>query len=120
QGEWVKVAVKDQYTPSDPAGYPGWMPAVQLTEHADLLAYADCPFLVIKSSKASLYVEPSDEQAFIELSFNTRLPVLGISGDWIQTITPEGGQVWVSSEDVHVYRTTDEIPKPTGSELVET
>ena len=34
QGAWAHVVVPDQPTPLDPAGYPGWIPLLQLTFRA--------------------------------------------------------------------------------------
>lgn len=118
RGEWVKVAVPDQYTPAHEAGYPGWMPAVQLSDSAELRNYSHCPFLVVKGKTASLYEQPEIGDPLLEISFNTRLPVLQVDGDWVEAATPDGQRAWLAADTVVVYETAGNMPRPTGDELV--
>lgn len=113
-GAWVKVVVHDQPTPRDPRGYPGWMPSVQLTDKA----LADGKFAQVKSATTWLYDDSGLGKKFMEISYCTRLPVVDASTTAVKVSTPTDGDKWVATSDVDVYATADDIPKPSGADLV--
>ncbi|WP_176560116.1 C40 family peptidase [Brevibacillus dissolubilis] len=78
QGEWVKVAVPEQPSIKGKRGYPGWMPKVQLTELTDVALFTASEHLVQVARPTAFLYEAKDETAKgIELSYLTRLPLIG-------------------------------------------
>jgi cell wall-associated NlpC family hydrolase len=122
-GDWVEIAVPGQPTPKDPRGYPGWVPAAQLTESRWYAAQqAHQPFAQVDGSPTAwLYRDAGLRDRALEISFDTRLPVLGRDPrrDAVQVATPDGAR-WIDARLVSVYRSTADIPRPTGADLVRT
>jgi gamma-D-glutamyl-L-lysine dipeptidyl-peptidase len=54
----------------------------------------------------------------MQISANTRLPVLARAGQAILVATPDGGAKWLSARDATVYRSASDVPYPTGADLV--
>jgi cell wall-associated NlpC family hydrolase len=120
-GDWVEIAVPGQPTPKDPRGYPGWVPAAQLTHsRAYAAAQAHRPFAQVDGAPSAwLYRDKRLSRRALEISFNTRLPVLGRHRDAVHVATPDGPR-WIAARMVSVYRSTAELPRPTGADLVRT
>ncbi len=86
-GDWVRVVVLRQPTSLDPRGYPGWLPSTQLTTVGPAAgARGDA---VVNQPSASLQI---DDGRKLEVSFNTRLPVIGVTEDQV-TVSVPGGRV---------------------------
>ncbi|WP_396193585.1 NlpC/P60 family protein [Fictibacillus barbaricus] len=118
EGDWVKVAVYGQPTPRNELGYPGWMPVSQLTT-SDRFEHLDGkPFALIKSPTAWLSKTPNGKKKDLELSYNTKLPVLIKLHHSIAVLTPEGKVRWLDTKDAAVYKSESEIPGATGEQLV--
>jgi cell wall-associated NlpC family hydrolase/L,D-peptidoglycan transpeptidase YkuD (ErfK/YbiS/YcfS/YnhG family) len=116
RGSWTRVAVVDQPTPIDRVGYPGWVPTKQLTSSASFGGLLAGRVAVVAVPTAML--RRASRQ--LEVSFGTRLPVLGVSAGGVQVATP-GGQVAVlPRSSVEVTRSAAATPVPTGQELVAT
>ncbi|HEX3590065.1 MAG TPA: NlpC/P60 family protein [Pseudonocardiaceae bacterium] len=121
QGDWAEVAVPGQPTPKNPLGYPGWLPRAQLDASAPAFAALrhSRPFaLVDRAATVWLYDDPRLTHRDLRLSVNTRLPVLARTGPAILVATPDAGPKWLSTQDATVYRSDQDIPYPTGAELV--
>jgi cell wall-associated NlpC family hydrolase len=56
----------------------------------------------------------------MELSADTRLPVLARVGSMVLVATPDRGDRWLPARDVRVYGKASDIPRPTGADLVRT
>ena len=119
-GDWVHVVVPGQPTPRDARGYPGWMPKAQLTTGTAYSHFTSRPFAMVTSNTAWLYDDPGRTRKFMELSFNTRLPVLAQAGPGVLVQTPSDGPKWFAPSDVSVYASPADIPRPTGEDLVDT
>jgi cell wall-associated NlpC family hydrolase len=119
-GDWVKVVVPGQPTPRHALGYPGWMPKAQLTAGTAFPHFDQRPFALVTSSTTWLYDDIFRKRPAMELSFNTRLPVVAELGRSILVATPSDGLKWLANEDVSVYSSPDDIPTPTGADLVRT
>jgi gamma-D-glutamyl-L-lysine dipeptidyl-peptidase len=119
-GDWVHVVVHGQPTPRDPRGYPGWLPAVQLTTDGAFRRLQDRPFALVESPTTWLYGDVARHRRISELSLDTRLPVLARTAGSVLVATPEGGHGWLAAKDTHVYRAAADIPRPTGADLVAT
>lgn len=116
RGAWSEVAAIGQPTPKNRLGYPGWVPTTQLV--------ADASFGEQLTGRVAVVTVPTtilrDRPHSLELSFGTRLPVVGAAGREVRVASP-GGQVGaLSSSAVHVYSSAVGIPPPTGPELVDT
>ncbi|MFM1652215.1 NlpC/P60 family protein [Brevibacillus sp. B_LB10_24] len=120
RGDWIKVAAEGQPTPKSTLGYPGWVPKVQLTDNHRLDEFSDRPFAIVTSPTAWLYDGNAMNHKFMEVSYNTRLPVQKEMGDKVMLITPNSGNKWVSKADVAIYQSESDIPAPTGADLVNT
>ncbi|WP_110929164.1 C40 family peptidase [Bacillus massiliglaciei] len=120
KGDWVKVAAANQPTPRNSEGYPGWMPKKQLVYNRGFGQKLDRNFAIVTSPSAWLYKDQKQKKRFLELSFDTRLPVLQQKKDAIQVMTPGAGAKWISKMDASVYKNEDQIPVPAGETIVET
>jgi cell wall-associated NlpC family hydrolase len=88
QGNWVRVAVRDEPDPQDSYGYPGWLPVSQLTT-----GYVESgSSLTVLARTAVLHL---NNRRRIVLSYGTRLPVSSqdLQGNWVVR-TPDGSG-WV-------------------------
>ena len=47
----------------------------------------------------------------MEVSYNTRLPVVSQKGGATLIATPTDGEKWVASEEIAVFQTEQDIPK---------
>jgi cell wall-associated NlpC family hydrolase len=121
QGDWVRVAVAGQPTPRDPYGYPGWVPARQLTAGTAFGALRGTrPFAMVTAATAWLSTDPAGRHHEMELSADTRLPVLARTGSAVLVATPDRGGRWLPARDVSVYDRAADIPRPNGTDLVRT
>ncbi len=107
-GDWARVVVTGQASRLDPAGYPGWMPVAQL--RAGELPSAPNTAVVTSASTTLRAGDP------LELSYNTRLPVLSTSAEEVTVALPTGSRGRLAAGDVAV---SGPGPRPvTGEELV--
>ncbi|MFB7501108.1 NlpC/P60 family protein [Streptomyces sp. NPDC056161] len=120
QGAWAEVAVPGQSSPKNPLGYPGWVPKAQLTGDPGFAATAaKRPFALVHDTTAAwLYDDRGLHSKSLRLSNNTRLPELARAGDAVLVNTPAHGAKWVSAKDVDVYDGEQDVPYPTGADLV--
>lgn len=123
QPGWYEVAVPGQPTPKNPLGYPGWVPADQVSfdgGHDRFGALqAHHPFaLVDTSAMTTLYRDPDLSHGLMQISYDTRLPVVGHRGQAIEVATPGGGAAWLPARAVSVYTSQSAIPTPTSAQLV--
>jgi cell wall-associated NlpC family hydrolase len=95
EGPWVRVTVPAQPTPLDERGYPVWIPARQLT--TEPLAPAQDVATVIAST-AWLLKDGGGRE--MEVSFGTRLPVLGAGPQRVEVGLPGGMRRWIGSDAV--------------------
>lgn len=116
KGDWVRVAVPDQANPEEPRGYPGWLPVWQLafdpTYEAALAAGRDAAregekaagpggggggsgagggIAAVRTLTTWLHHAPDADARFLEISFETRLPVVAVEGDWVAVAVPAAG-----------------------------
>jgi cell wall-associated NlpC family hydrolase len=120
EGNWLHVAVDGQPTPRNELGYPGWVPAVQISTDSDFGRYAGRPFALVTATTTGLYADGGLRHELFDVSLDTRLPVLARNAHAIRVAKPDGGAAWLSNKAAHVYASTADIPKPTGADLVAT
>ncbi|HEX2119802.1 MAG TPA: C40 family peptidase [Acidimicrobiales bacterium] len=114
RGDWARVAVTGQPSSLDPEGYPGWIPTVQLRA-------GDPPdtgrTAVVTRPQAALRHADDPSRTLLELSFNTRLPVVAAGGGPDVTVAlPNGGRGLLTAAEVDV--STGGPRSATGPELV--
>ncbi len=118
RGPWARVAVAGQPTPRNSRGYPGWLPAAQLTSGR---ASQSETYAVIARRTAWLHETGPAPARDVELAFNTRLPVVSDDeAEWVTVSTNNGDPRLVRRSSVRLYRSGESIPRPTGRELVAT
>ncbi|QNN52483.1 C40 family peptidase [Nocardioides mesophilus] len=84
---WAKVVVRDQPTPKDSRGYPGWVPTRQLTARPR----PSTPKVVTVTQRTTwLRSDSAAATPLVEISFGTVLPVAGTAGDTVRVVTPLG------------------------------
>ncbi|RAL21907.1 peptidase P60 [Thermoflavimicrobium daqui] len=120
KGDWVKVVVHGQPTPRDSRGYPGWMPARQLTYNKQFALKEKGPFVLVTQTTANLYKKPNFKDTWMEISYNTRLPLVAVTSKAYSVLLPNGKIGWIKKGDGKEYRSVKDIPKPKGEDLVKT
>ena len=120
QGDWDEVVVLGQPTPNNALGYPGWIPKAQLTTNPVYGALKDhAPFaLADRGITTWLYRDSALSDRDLEISTNTRLPVLIRTDKAVVVATPDRGAKWLDARTVAVYEKPTDIPHPTGADLV--
>lgn len=86
-GDWARVVVPGQPSSLDARGYPGWMPADQLTTIGPSPGPGGRGEAVVTLRSAPL---TTDDGRRVEVSFNTRLPVTGLDGAEVAVSLPGG------------------------------
>jgi len=116
RGAWTRVAVLDQPTPLNRAGYPGWVPTRQLRADpgfgrrlAGLVAVVTQPTARLRLAHSSLQV-----------SFGTRLPVLADADGEVRVATPSRASAQLPATAVRVSGSGLDVAIPTGGQIVAT
>jgi cell wall-associated NlpC family hydrolase len=120
QGDWDEVVVPGQPTPKNALGYPGWIPKAQLATDAGYGALKDHASFALadRGITAWLYRDPGLADHDLEISANTRLPVLDRTDTAIRVATPDRGPRWLDARTVVVYEKPTETSHPNGADLV--
>ena len=100
-GRYAKVVAPDQPTPLDARGYPGWLPLAQLTASPPVTASR---VATVVSRTAWLLTDTADGRRAVEVSFGTRLPVVGAVEGEVRVGLPGGRVLRVPATDVSVTR----------------
>lgn len=114
RGRWARVVVTDQPTPRDRRGYPGWVPSAQLVASRRFGNLLSGRVAIVERPTAWLRVRSRR----IELSYGTRLPVLGVAGPEVLVATPGGAVGRIARVATAVYPSRARIPGPTGAAIV--
>jgi gamma-D-glutamyl-L-lysine dipeptidyl-peptidase len=118
RGRWSYVVVAGQPTQLDPRGYPGWLPTRQLTGNLSLLdLLRSHPVAVVTASTAWLR-DPATLRRRIQVSYATRLPIVGRAGESDVVATPDGGRLAIRTNKVAEYPTLGAIQPSGGRALV--
>jgi hypothetical protein len=115
---WIRIAVPSQPTPRDGRGYPGWVPARQLTATAPASAHVTA---VVRSPTAWLWSAwassgPAGSRV-MEVSYATALPVARTATHYVVVTLIGGRQVAIRRSWV-VLHTAGTSWNPTGPKLV--
>lgn len=117
---WYEIAVPGQLTKKNGLGYPGWVPAGQVGfggVYGHLQKTKDFA-QVERAATVALYRDPLLRRKVMDLSYATRLPVVGSYGRAIQVLLPSGRLGFLLKEDAEIYESVEEIPYPSGEDLV--
>lgn len=96
-GEWLRVAAAEQATGRDGRGYPGWLPAVQVSDNGIFPAeMASLPPAAVTATRTFLYADAAGREPLAELSWQTRLPLLAAEGAMLKVRRPDGAVGYVS------------------------
>jgi gamma-D-glutamyl-L-lysine dipeptidyl-peptidase len=119
QGDWDEVRVPGQPTPKDSVGYPGWIPKAQLRTDTGYGALTDHASFALADRGITtwLYRDSGLSDRDLEISTNTRLPVLSRTDKAVQVATPDRGPRWLDARTVAVYEKPTDIPHSTGADL---
>lgn len=98
-GDWARVVVTGQSSSLDPNGYPGWIPTVQL-RGGEPPAIPRSAVVTRPSTALRDVADPS--RRLLDLSYNTRLPVLDDRGGQVTVALPTGGRGLLAASDVDV------------------
>ncbi|HET8768969.1 MAG TPA: NlpC/P60 family protein [Pedococcus sp.] len=114
-GSWASVLAPDQPTPKDARGYPGWVPVRQLSAVAPR---SGTQAATVVARTAWLRGDTAAAARVVEVSFGTRLPVLGTAGGLVRVALP-GGVVRRVDPTAVVRTSTDGRALPaTGASVV--
>ena len=116
RGAWSRVVVPGQPTPRDARGYPGWVPSRQLTSSPTLAGLARAPVAVVTARTA--WLRTSSGRPALQVSYGTRLLVVGTTGREVRVATPHGSVLTFRRSAVSVYPSPGAIPRPAGSAVV--
>lgn len=118
QGDWLQIAVNDQSTPKNSSGYPGWVPSSHILEHNSY--YETCSIAIIDVKTTALFDDPQLDNKYMDLSFNTRLPIIEENERWVKVHTPTNGFKYLDKKSIQIYENVQSIPKPTQVDIVKT
>jgi len=101
-GKWSHVVVPSQPTPRDRRGYPGWIPTGRLTsrspESTPSFAIVTSPTLWVRSSSSAV-----TSHLVMELSYDTRLPVVHSGPSLIEVSLLDGRRGYVLRKNVTLH-----------------
>lgn len=103
QGDWLKVIALEQATSQDRRGYPGWLPAAQVSaSDTFLLEQADLPLAAVSAATTGIYGSPAPHALIGTASYQTRLPLLHADEAFFMVRLPDGGTGYLSLQDAAV------------------
>jgi cell wall-associated NlpC family hydrolase len=113
--EWVKVIIPDQPSSKDNAGYPGWIPACQVSPSTHMAIEKARSTAAVTLPTTFLY--SSEKKKGQEISFQTYLPVIDYNKNWITVSTPHGVQC-LKREDAAILEKQENV-KASGQDIIQ-
>ncbi len=114
---WAKVVVPSQPSQHDPRGYPGWVPRRQLTATPPT---PSARVATVTRRTAWLRGDRPGARRLLQVSFGTRLPVVGRTAKAMRVAMPDGTVRRVGRPAVAVHRRTEPAVEATRGSLVRT
>ncbi|MYL70749.1 peptidase [Halobacillus litoralis] len=114
EADWAKVVVPSQASKKDKRGYPGYIPVSQLVKPKEADWHSE-KWAVVHKKQAWLY--NGAEEALMEVSYLTSLPVIEENDTLVKVLYPDGVGYFVS-EDVLVQKKEDKKAKGSGKDLI--
>ncbi|WP_227394680.1 C40 family peptidase [Jeotgalibacillus aurantiacus] len=99
---WSHVLVPSQASKKNEAGYPGWIPSVQLTDVSEEDAEREPDQLLAMVTAEFADLKNENGEQLLPLVYTTILPVLD-EGERIEVHTPHGSG-FLKPDDVELYR----------------
>ena len=91
----------EQPTDRNKLGYPGWIPAVQISQNTAFIeAQSARPLVTVVAKKIDLYLDPGCKTVAGQLSYQTKLPLLQETVNTITVLLPNGGTGYLPREAV--------------------
>ena len=115
QGNWMRVALNDQYVPYSKGGYPGWVSKRHITSTTK--NYDDCSIAIVTAKKTTL-LNTDQKTNYLEISYATILPVIKEDNQFYHVQTPSAGMKLLKKSDAKTYKNYSDVPKPTASTIV--
>jgi cell wall-associated NlpC family hydrolase len=104
RGDWSRIVAVEQPSRKDASGYPGWVRSAGLVPGWPVAN----EFIIVMIPRTRLYDQP-DGSPIMEITLDTRLPVLSSNGGWAEVRLPEGTTAWLADGDVRI---TDSLSAP--------
>ena len=117
RGRWSHVVVRGQRTPLDPRGYPGWMPTRQLAGNLSALELLRTHPVAVVTARTAWLRDPTLGRR-LQVSFATRLPIVGRLGNSDLVATPNGGRLAIRTRKVAQYSSLGAVRPSSGRALV--
>jgi cell wall-associated NlpC family hydrolase len=114
---WAKVAIVSQPDPRDVRGYIGWMPRRQLTAKTPATAERRA---TVRTRTAWLRTDQATPTRLFAISFGTRLPVVGLTPDFVRVVSPVGVVRRLARSAVAVHAVGQPALQPSRSSVVQT
>ncbi len=110
---WAQVVVASQPSSRDPRGYPGWLPAAQLTDVP--LPDPTARQAVVRVPTTSACDRPGGSVVLPDVSFATILPLSGLAEDgWLPVRLPgRTASGWLPADDVEI-----DVGRPGAADLL--
>lgn len=113
QNGWAEVCVSEQPTAKSNHGYPGWVPLDQIQE----TTFIDSSRPQAYISSPTAWLHHMDGEKYVELSFQTRLPIIESESGWVILQTPLG-KGKLREQNIKVVQHHASIAPHSGEELV--
>jgi cell wall-associated NlpC family hydrolase len=114
---WAQVVVPSQPSPLDSRGYPGWVPRRQLTAVHPTASRLRATVL---NRSAWLKADRAHGRRLFQVSFGTRLPVVGETAKAVRVAMPDGAVRRLAKVTVTVHDRRDPALPPTRRSIVRT
>lgn len=118
KGNWYKIAVKEQDTPKNQTGYPGWVPKSHISQYSP--DYETCKVAIADKRTIVMYNDSTLKDNFLTVSFNTKLPVVKEDKNWVQVKTHKNEFKYMKKQDIAIYDSAEAVPSPTQQDIVNT
>ena len=114
---WARVVIPSQPSQLDPRGYPGWVPRRQLTP----VPPADSSLRATVTRRlAWLRTDRPGGRRLFQVSFGTRLPVVGRTARFVRVVTPTGSVRRLAERAVVVHGAREPAIAPTRRSIART
>jgi cell wall-associated NlpC family hydrolase len=114
---WAEVVVPSQPSQLDERGYPGWVPRRQLTTTRPARS---ARLATVTRRTAWLRVDRREGRRLLQVSFGTRLPVVGRTPRFVRVATPTGSVRRIARSAVALHDRGEPAVEPGRASLVET
>lgn len=117
---WYEVAVPGELSPDNKLGYPGWVPTAQVSldsSYGELQSTK--PFVLVdKVATTGVYRDFQMKEKIMDITYDTRLPVIGLLFEHAHQVAVPGGSAFVSKNHTSIYKSESDIPYPSKQDLV--